>query len=490
MSSIGRNFLYNAAYQMLLIVLPLITTPYISRVLGVENVGIYTYTYTAAGYFLLFAMLGVKNYGNRSIAAARDNPTLLQTQFWEIWGLQLICSVAATAAYLVYMLCAVKENRIIALLQGVQLLAGMLDISWLFMGLENFRLTAGRSMIVRLVSLGLIFWLVRDASDLWIYTLIMAGGVLVSQAWLWLSLKRSTQIRFCPPTWRGIGSHLRAELVLFVPVVAVSLYKMMDKLMLGAMSSYTQLGYYENTDRILGIPLGLITALGTVMLPRMSHLASRGETEKSREYIRTSIVFAMFFGVGLMFGISGVAEDFVPLFLGEEFRAATALLRVMSPTILFIAWANVIRTQYLIPNHRDKSYIISVVLGAAVNIGLNLLLIPRMNALGAVIGTLCAEAAVCISQTVMVHRDLQIGLYLRQTLPFLTAGALMYLLIGRIGVWLAPAGAVWAVIGEIFIGGTVYVLLAGGAYFACSPQAARQMIGYIKAGTKKGNRRT
>jgi len=358
------------------------------------------------------------------------------------------------------------------------------------MGLENFRLTAGRSMIVRLVSLGLIFWLVRDASDLWIYTLIMAGGVLVSQAWLWLSLKRSTQIRFCPPTWRGIGSHLRAELVLFVPVVAVSLYKMMDKLMLGAMSSYTQLGYYENTDRILGIPLGLITALGTVMLPRMSHLASRGETEKSREYIRTSIVFAMFFGVGLMFGISGVAEDFVPLFLGEEFRAATALLRVMSPTILFIAWANVIRTQYLIPNHRDKSYIISVVLGAAVNIGLNLLLIPRMNALGAVIGTLCAEAAVCISQTVMVHRDLQIGLYLRQTLPFLAAGALMYLLIGRIGVWLAPAGAVWAVIGEIFIGGTVYVLLAGGAYFACSPQAARQMIGYIKAGTKKGNRRT
>ena len=188
---------------------------------------------------------------------------------------------------------------------------------------------------------------------------------------------------------------------------------MMDKVMLGQMSTMSEVGYYEGASKILNIPTGVITALGTVMLPRMSNLAAKGKTRESGQYIRQSMVFVMFLAAGMMFGIAGIAEDFVPLFLGDEYEKCVLLIRVMAPTVPFIAWANVIRTQYLIPNHEDKSYIISVVLGAAVNLAVNLSMIPAFGALGAIVGTVCAEGTVCVSQTVMVRKKLEVTRYLR-----------------------------------------------------------------------------
>lgn len=477
-NSIGKNFLYNVTYQLLLLLLPLVTTPYISRVLGASNVGVYTYTYTIANYFMLFAMLGVKNYGNRSIAAVRDDPERLQTTFWEIFGLQFICSAVVGGVYLCFALLFEAENRTIFLLQGLYVLSGALDISWLFMGLEKFKITVSRNIVIKLLSLAAIFSLVHSADDLWIYTLIMALSSLLSQGYLWFYLPRYVK-RFRPSFSRMVG-HLRAELVLFVPVIAVSLYKMMDKIMLKQMSSYEQVGFYEGSDRILGIPLGVITALGTVMLPRMSNLAAKANIQKSMQYIRNSLSFAMFLGVGMMFGISAIADDFVPLFLGAEYIPTVSLLQVMSPTVLFIAWANVIRTQYLIPNHHDRSYIISVMLGAGVNMVVNLLLIPRMAAMGAVIGTVLAEASVCICQTLMVRRKLDIRRYLIDTLPFLVPGAIMFALIRVIRSLFSAPVSVIVIAVEILIGGAVYVLLAGLCLIVSHREAAKTILHKIK----------
>ena len=152
-NSVTKNFLYNVTYQLLLIILPLITTPYISRVLGSGGMGTYTYTYTIANYFVLAAMLGVKNYGNRSTASVRDSRQLLSRTFWEIYGLQFLCSVVVLAVYLIYILAFVREYRLIALIQGVYVLSGMLDISWLFFGVEQFRITVTRNIVIRLISL-------------------------------------------------------------------------------------------------------------------------------------------------------------------------------------------------------------------------------------------------------------------------------------------------------------------------------------------------
>ena len=421
MKSIKANFLYNSAYQILLIILPLITTPYISRVLGADGIGAYSYTNTMAGYFLLFAMLGVKNYGNRCTAAVREDRAALSRTFREIYGLQFLCSLAVMILYLGYVLVFADNYRLVALIQGIYVLSGLLDISWLFFGLEEFKITVTRNIAIRLIDLACIFLFVREPGDLWKYTLIMTLGVLVSQAYLWLYLPRF--VDRCRPRMKEMLSHLKGELILFVPVIAVSLYKMMDKVMLGQLSTVTQVGFYECTEKVVNLPLGVISALGTVMLPRMSNLAAKGEHEKSRAYIRQSMTFAMLMASAMCFGIAGVAEELIPLFLGEGYESCILLLQMLSPTVLFIAWANVIRTQYLIPNQKDKSYLISVSLGAGVNLVINFILIPRYAAMGAVIGTICAEAAVCICQTVMVRRELEIGRYLRDCLPFLLIGA-------------------------------------------------------------------
>ena len=478
MNSIRNNFLYNAAYQLLLVLLPLITTPYISRVLGADRIGVYTYTYTIANYFMLAAMLGVKNYGNRSVAAVRDDPRRLRIIFWEIYGLQFLCSALALAAYLAFAVIFETENRLIFLIQGIYVFSGMMDISWLFFGLEKFKITVTRNIAVKLLSLVCIFLFVRTADDLWIYTFIMAMGLFLSQIYLWHYIRR--YVGWHRPSLKAMFSHLVPELMLFIPVIAVSIYKMMDKIMLGWISDYAQVGFYESAEKIINIPMGVITALGTVMLPRMANMAAKAQIEKSRRYIRNSMIFAMCMAGGIGFGLAGVARDFVPLFLGDEFQPSTKLLLVLTPTVLFIAWANVIRTQYLIPNHRDRSYIISVLLGAVVNFTINALLIPRMDAMGAVIGTVCAEAAVCICQTMMVQHALNIRQYLLDSLPFLGLGLVMYGLIQVIQP-LLPGGVVTVSV-QIILGGAFYCAASVAYLTLCHPDV-------LKGVTQKINRK-
>lgn len=457
MKSLRKNFLYSAAYQLLLILLPLIRIPHVSRALGADGLGIYSYTYTVAGYFVLAAMLGVKNYGSRSVAAVREDRPRLSSLFWQIYGLQLCCALAAAAAYGACVLLGQPSWPRIARLQGLYVFSAALDISWLYAGLEEFRLTVLRSAAVRLACLGGVLLLVRTEADLWKYTLLLALEALASQACLWPSLRRFVDWR--RPSARQLLSHLRPELTLFVPVAAVSLYKMMDKVMLGRMSTAAQVGYYEAAEKILSLPLGLITALGTVMLPRMSHLAAAGRTAQSRQYISGSMRFAVFLSCGLCFGAAGVAPELVPVFLGEAYAPCVLLLQVLAPTVLFIAWANVIRTQYLLPNRLDQSYLLSVALGALVNLGTNALLIPRLEGLGAAVGTLCAEGAVCLCQSWMVRRELEIGRCLKTTAPLLPAGAVMWLLVRQIRrLFARPCLAALGL--EIAAGAAFYLLAA------------------------------
>ena len=189
--------MYNLIYQLLLILLPLITTPYISRVLGSDGVGTYAYTYTIANYFMLAAMLGVKNYGNRSIAAVRDDKELLGKTFWQIYGLQFWCSIIVLAAYLVFVFVFEKDYRTIALIQGIYVFSGLLDISWFFFGMEEFKITVVRNIVVRLISLACIFIFVRSGADLWKYTLTMTLGIFCSQGYLWLYIRRF--VNWCRP---------------------------------------------------------------------------------------------------------------------------------------------------------------------------------------------------------------------------------------------------------------------------------------------------
>lgn len=421
--SVKKNFVYNAAYQILIVILPLITSPYISRVLGAHNLGVYSYTHSIANYFVLFAMLGIKNYGNREIARVRDDRRQLSGSFANMYALQLGLSLVIFLAYLAYVALFSGTNLKVELIQSLFVLTAATDITWFFFGLEEFKTTVLRNVLIRLVSVVCIFVFVREQDDLPVYTFIMTFSALAGYLYLFPFLRR--HVDFVRPQWREIKRHIAPNLRLFIPVIAVSLFNTMDKIMLGSMSNMVQVGLYENTEKLMRIPLGLITALGTVMMPRMSHMVSSGNTEKSARMIEQSMIFIMCLACSIAGGLAGVGKVFAPVFFGEEFVDCGELIMWISPTVLSLSWANVIRMQYLIPNLMDKEFTISTFIGAIVNLIVNYLLIPKLGALGAVVGTVCAEASLTIYQTWVVRKFLPIGRYIAEVLPFVAMGATM-----------------------------------------------------------------
>ena len=190
MESVKKNFIYNVVYQILLVILPLITAPYIARTLGATAVGIYSYTNSIAYYFILFAMLGISNYGNISIASVRDNKEKLNKTFSTIYQLQFILFILAIVIYCIYSIFFVSENNLIFILQIFYVASGLLDISWLFFGLEQFKLTVFRNVVIKVITLVAMFLFVKNPDDLWIYTLIMSVGTFISQAYLWLYVRK------------------------------------------------------------------------------------------------------------------------------------------------------------------------------------------------------------------------------------------------------------------------------------------------------------
>ncbi|MDO4265200.1 MAG: flippase [Eubacteriales bacterium] len=452
--SIKVNFLYNVIYQILAVCTPLITSPIISRNLGAEAVGIYSYTYSVAYYFLIFGMLGVKNYGSRSIAQCRDSKEQLNYTFWSIYFFQLLSSILLVCCYVFYLLIICDADFKIALIQILLVFSATFDISWLFFGLEMFKTTTLRNATVKIANVILIILLIHEQNDLWKYTAIMAGGVLISQLIMWPFVPGL--INFVKPKFVDILKHFKPNLILFIPVVATNIYKYMDKIMLGNISVMTELGYYENAERLIQIPNSLVTALGTVMLPAMSKLIADKKNNEANELIAKSMIFSVFASSALGFGIVSVADVFVPFFFGDEFIPVISLLYILAPIMVFISWGDVIRTQYLIPNMKDASYLFSVVAACIVNLILNTLFIPRLGAQGAAVGTFFAEFLVCFLQTLAVIGKLNIRSFLKDTIPFVAFGIVMFVVIRNITVY----NNVVSVLFRMVIGATIYLVLS------------------------------
>lgn len=454
MPSLKRNIIYNVLYQVLSVVVPFVTSPYLARVLGAEQIGIYSYTYSIAFYFMILSMLGISNYGNRTIAKVRQNQDQLNQEFSSIYLIQMVCSTLMTLAYLVYVWLFARQYQAVSFLQVLQILSYAVDVSWFFYGLEEFRITVTRNTFVKLVTLILIFTLVKSSDDILIYTLIMAGSTLLGQLITWPYLLK--RVRFVKPLKERVRAHLKPVVILFFPVLAVSIFSFMDKIMLGMFSSMRETAYYENSDKIISIPKALIQAFGAVMLPRTVHLLHNGEEEKSIAYVDQTMWVVLFITIGCAFGLAGVASTFAPVYWGEDFRQSSLIIATMTPALVFSGFGNVIRTQFLIPRAYDKEYTLSLGLGAVINVLINLLLIPFIGAAGAVIGTLFAEVALCAYQTWVTRQYLPIKSYLVMAMPMILSGLVMYMVL-VLATPILPE-TMLGLLGLVVLGGVIYLL--------------------------------
>lgn len=456
-TSATKNYIYNTAYKVLTMLTPLITAPFLARVIGSENVGIYSYTYAFAYNFSLVAKLGLINYGSRSIAKARDNEALLYSTFSEIYFLQVITSVIATVAYYVFVVTCTSNYRSIFLIQGLYVLAIAIDIDWLFYGLESFKSLSLRNIFVKIVTVIAILVFVKKENGLWTYVVILVLSDILRFVSIWIGFRKNA--RFVKPDIRSIFKHLKPSFILFIPVIATSIYRSMDKIMLGSLSTMTENGLYEYSEKIIYMLLGFVTSLEVIMMPRISNMLTKGNEEEALRNIEHSMTFIVALTSGMAFGISGISERFIPLFYGEEFIGCIRLMPPLAITLIFIGWANVIRTQYIMPKGRDIIYVISTVIGAIVNFIINFILIPRMQAMGAVVGTIAAELSAAVFLTVIVRKELPVKRYFKNCFVFPLIGAVMCAAVYLLGTVI---GNVYlSLVVQIVTGIAVFLVLSG-----------------------------
>ena len=461
-SDLKLNYIFNVLYQLSNIIVPLVTLPYLSRTISAQGLGSYSFAYSLAYYFYIFIRLGLHNYGNRTIASVRDDCDKLSKTFFEIYATQFFLGIVMTIAYIVYCILFSSEKLLSSIFILV-VISGTIDFTWMLYGLEEFKLTSLRDILTKITTTIAIFCFVKTIEDVWKYALIYSLGFLLSQ--LIVIPVVSSKVHYVRPDLDGIKKHIMPNFILFLPTIAVSFYKTMDKIMLGAMSTDVEVGYYHGSENIIKVPLALITALGTVMLPRMSNMLSRDDDRKKIEYFfDKSISFAMFISTSVCLGIMTVADLFVPFFYGNGFEKCRTLFYILLPSCIFLAFANVIRTQYLLPRKKDKQFITSLFLGAAVNVSLNMILIPKYASIGASIGTLAAEIVVCVVQAAFVYKEANIGRNVVNSLPFIISGILMFV---KFKGYRPPIqNDIIALLVKILISGVFYLVVLGAIILA------------------------
>lgn len=423
--SITKNYIYNLVYQVLILVLPIITTPYISRVLGATNVGIYSYTYTNLSYFILFGALGVYLYGQREIAYAGKDESKRKQIFWEIVIFRFITMAIAIIIYYIALVQNSEYHKYYAI-WSLELLATAFDIGWFFQGMEDFKKTVTRNVLVRLISVTLIFIIVKNEADLFKYITIYAIADLLGNLSLWLYLPR--YFKGIKVNNIQIWAHLVPIVMLFIPQISNQIYNMLDKTMLGKMiTDKSEAGFYEEGQKVIRVLLTITTSLGIVMVPRMASIFATGDKEKAKEYLKKSFRFVFFLAFPIIFGIVSISEAFVPMFFGPGYEKSSTLINILSPTILLAGVANVVGVQYLLPAKKQKEYTISIVTGLIVNFILNYILILKYDSIGASISTVLSELLVVVIQIYLVRREISIKEILSLTYTYFFAGIVMFM---------------------------------------------------------------
>lgn len=401
--SIKVNYLYNLIYQVFTLVTPLITAPYLARVLGADGIGLYSYTESVASYFLLFAALGISTYGQREIAYTQDDRTERSKVFWETKILNIVAGAVVLAVY--YPFALQQKNTALYFVFSLNIIASMIDVSWLFQGLEEFGKITLRNMTAKIINIAFVFLFVKTKSDVLLYALGGLGIYLLGNVWMWFGISKHID----KPDWKTMQpfKRLPGVLSLFLPTIAMQIYTVLDKTMIGVITqSNVENGYYEQAIKLSKMVLTVVTALGTVMIPRIGYHFERKETEQVRQYMYRGYQFVWFLGIPLCFGLSGVASSMVPWFYGEGYEKVVPLLQILSWLILMIGISNVTGIQYMVPTKRQNLFTLTVIIGAAVNFVLNAVLIPRFASIGAAVASVVAEMTIAVVQIVLMRKEL------------------------------------------------------------------------------------
>lgn len=396
-------------YEVFLLIVPFCVTPYVSRTLGAASSGQYSYILSIVTYFVQLATLGFDKYAQRLVASHQDKCEDQKRDFWEI----LICKLASTllcfAIYILFTYSGFLNDKylVLSLILSINILSVGIDITFFFQGNENFKILMFRNILIKSIGFCAIFYFVKDERSVNIYATIQSIIILVSNISLWWYIPKSFYtIRF---NELGFAKHFKPALLLFIPTMAISVYTCLDKTLIGLITQDdAENGYYDYSEKLVKMALIVITALGTVMIPRNSKLLANNNFEELNKNISLAIKFVFFLGLPMCLGLIGISDNLIPWYLGNEYMKAVSMVKILSPIIVIIGISNVLGMQYLIPLKRDKEFTIAIVIGAISNLVLNLILIPTYKSTGACISTVIAELIVTIIMMFVVNKEINI----------------------------------------------------------------------------------
>ena len=393
--SVKKNYIYSLIYQILTMLTPFITAPYVARVLGAEGVGIYSYTHSYMTYFTMLAALGTASYGMREIAQCRDNKKEYSRKFWEIEILTVFTTFVCLIAWIILIvLFPTYRPYFIALIP--LLLATMFDISWFYTGHEKIGYTVFWNAVCKIAGVICIYAFIKSQSDVALYIFLNSFISMLGNISMWVFLPKML-IKVNSREFK-IKKHFHETLIYFIPTIATSVYTVLDRTLIGAITQDNyQNGYYEQATKIISMAkTAVFVSVNTVMAARISYLFAGNKIKEIKARIEKSMNFILLLGFAATFGVIAIADDLVPIFFGEGYAPVISLLYWMSPLILIIGVSNCLGSQYYTPAGLRAQSSKYIIIGAATNLVVNLIFIPRLGAIGAVIGSIIAELTISV----------------------------------------------------------------------------------------------
>ncbi|SFE84028.1 Membrane protein involved in the export of O-antigen and teichoic acid [Paenibacillus catalpae] len=476
---IVKNYIYNILYQVFAMLVPVITAPYLARVLGASNQGIYSYVNSVTYIISILTLLGIYSYGNRQIAYERDNRSKMSQTFWEIMFLRIILTLVGTCIFIIIAI-MYKTYTIYFLIYYLYLLAQYIDCTWIFVGLEDMKVAVIKNAVTKIISTIGIFLFVKNSNDVGIYLLILGLSVLVS------NLLAFTQLRIYVEKPKikinNIVLHLKGSLKLFLPMVATLLYLQLGKVMIEYFTKETsQLSYYDNAEKIVTVILTLITALSTVMMPRIANEYSKGNNQKVQDYLIKSGKFSVFLAFPMTFGLIVIAKSLVPWYLGDDFLPVIYGIMIISPIIIAYSLEGISGRQYFTATNQTKILTVAYTTTAIFNFVINIILIPIWGYLGAAIATLVSSYITILIQYVYLNKQIPINNLLKSCRNYFFYSVGMCFIVFIISYRMAPT--IITTIIQILVGAAAYLILC----FFAKDEMYLEMVKWVRKRIKKNS---
>ena len=391
--SIKKNFAYKSVLTLSTYVMSFITFPYVSRVLGVERIGLVNFVDNTVNYFLLFATLGVNLLGVREIAGAKNDMDRQSKIFSNILGINLLFTILILAVYIVAIFLIPRFQQLSELffIGTAKILFTTFLVEWFFTGIENFKYITIRSLLVKLLYVLAVFIFIKTSDDYKLYFILTVGVVVVNATINMLYVRKFVSISFAD---LFMVRYIKQNMVLGIYTIMTSMYITFNVMFLGLVSNDTEVGYYTTAFKLYSVVLGFFTAFTNVMLPRMSFLLANGEKDRFNELISKSFSVMSTFIVPLILCSIIMAPQIIYVLSGPGYEGAILPMRIIMPAALFVGIAQVLAVQGIMPLRRDKVLLLASFVGAIVSLIINICVVSQLRSVGSAIVLLSAETVV------------------------------------------------------------------------------------------------